>query len=101
MSADPLKDTPLMSLEVVNVAALPVVFWLKVGKVFPTPVRSLFVKASALAKVAKVPVVPGRVIVAPATAAAFNMLEPEVEPARRSLPTAPPGVPKVLAPVTV
>ncbi len=32
MSADPLKATPLMFLEVVRVAAEPVVFWLNVGK---------------------------------------------------------------------
>mgnify|MGYP001397530432 CR=1 FL=1 len=51
---------------------------------------------------ARVPVVLGKVnVVEPATAAAFSIEDPEVEPARTSLPTAPPMVPKVLAHVTV
>ena len=33
MSAEPLNATPLIFREVVSVAALPVVFWLRVGKV--------------------------------------------------------------------
>ena len=49
-----------------------------------------------------VPLLPGNVIVvAPATAAALTIVLPDVEPARMNLSTAPPMVPKVLAPVTV
>src|SRR5579872_7381884 len=43
-SAEPFTLLPARFLAVVHVAALPVVFWLNVGKVLPTPVRSLLVR---------------------------------------------------------
>ena len=63
-------------------------------------VNVLFVKVSVPVRVARVPPA-GKITVPEATALASNMVEPLVEPARISLPTAPPIVPKVLAPVTV
>jgi hypothetical protein len=52
------KVTPVM-LAAATLPALPVVFWLKVGKVLVTAVRSLWVKASVL--VAVIPPKPARV----------------------------------------
>jgi hypothetical protein len=64
-------------------------------------VRTLFVRVSAPANVASVPVVGNTTVPEPAVAAAFNIVEPLVEPARISFPTAPHIVPNVFAPVTV
>ncbi len=64
-------------------------------------VSILFVSVSTQANVANVPVVGSVTVPAPATAAAFKIVEPLVEPARISFPTAPHIVPNVFAPVTV
>ncbi len=64
-------------------------------------VRTLLVRVSAHARVASVPVVGKTTVPAPAVAAAFKIVEPLVEPARISFPTAPHIVPNVFAQVTV
>lgn len=44
--AEPSTELPARLRAVVHFAALPVVFWLKVGNVFVPDVRSLFVTVS-------------------------------------------------------
>jgi hypothetical protein len=63
-------------------------------------VSVLFVNVSVPARVASVPVVGSTTVPDPAVAAASMMVDPEVDPATASLPTAP-AEPNVFLPVTV